>query len=78
MGADLCPTVCSFLEVIEEKVDNSTVEAALEVGKVPHIKEGVKTMVEKFWKKQEGLKKNKWSFFISMVIGNFVYIFAGP
>ena len=51
MGADLCPTVCSFLEVVEEKVDNSTVEAALEVGKVPHIKEGVKRMVEKFRKK---------------------------
>ena len=42
-----------------EKVDNSTVEVALEVDKVPHIKEGVKRMVEKFWKKQEGLKKSK-------------------
>ena len=38
MGADLSPTICSFLEVVEEDVDNSTVEAALEVGKVPHIK----------------------------------------
>ena len=42
VGADRCPTVCFFLEVIEEKVDNSTLEAALEVGKVPHIKEGGK------------------------------------
>ena len=25
VGADLCPAVCSFLEVVEEKVDNSTV-----------------------------------------------------
>ena len=56
MGADLCPTVCSFLEVVEEKVDTSTVEAALEVGKVPQVKEGVKRVVEKFQKKQEGLK----------------------
>ena len=59
MGADLGPTICSFLEVVEEDADNSIVEAALEVGKVPHIKEGVKMMVEKFQKKQERLKKNK-------------------
>ena len=59
MVGDLSPTICSFLEVVEEDVDNSIVEAALEVGKVPHIKEGVKMMVEKFQKKQEGLKKRK-------------------
>ena len=59
MGADQSPTICSFLEVVEEDADNSIVEAALEVGNVPHIKEGVKMMVEKFWKKQEGLKKSK-------------------
>ena len=59
MAADPCPTVCSFLEVVEEKVDSSTVEAALEVGKFSHIIEGVKRVVEKFWKKQEGLKKSK-------------------
>ena len=59
MGADLCPTVCSFLGVVEEKVDNSTVKVTLGVGKVPHSKEGLKRMVENFRKKQEGLKKNK-------------------
>ena len=58
MGADLCPTICSFFEVVEEDADNSIVEATLEVGKVPHIKEGVKMMVVKLRKKQEGLKKN--------------------
>ena len=63
MGAYLCPTVCSFLEVEVEQVDNSTVEAALKVGKFSHIKEGVKRMVEKFRKKQEGSKKNKWFFY---------------
>ena len=36
-----------FLEVVEEDADHSIVEAALKVGKVPHIKEGtgVKMMV---------------------------------
>ena len=58
MDADLCPTVCSFFEMVEENADNNIVEVALEVGKVPHIKEGAKRMVEKFQKKQ-GLKKNK-------------------
>ena len=82
MGADLCPPVCSFLQVIEEKVDNSTVDRALEVGKVPHIKECVKRLVEKFQKKQEGLKKNN-VFFISIwllvtsFVCNFPYNFAG-
>ena len=48
MGADLSLTICSFLEVVQEDVDNSTVEVALEVDKVPHTKEGVKMMVETF------------------------------
>ena len=47
MGADLSPKICLFLEVVEEDADNSIVGAALEVGKVPHIKEGVKMMAEK-------------------------------
>ena len=38
-GIENC--VCSFLEVVEEDADNSIVEAALEVGNVPHIKEGM-------------------------------------
>ena len=59
IGADLYPLVCSFLEIIEERIDKSTVEAALEVDKVPHMKEGVTRVVEKFQKNQEGLKKNK-------------------
>ena len=59
MSADLCPTVCSFLEVVEEKVKNSVVEAALEVGKVQYIEGGVKRVAEKFQKRQKDLKKNK-------------------
>ena len=78
VGADLCPTVCSFLEVVEEKVDNSTVETALEVGKVPCThqtrceKDGRKVL-----KEARRFKEEQAIFFISMVIGNFVYIFAG-
>ena len=53
---------------------NSAVEAALEVGKAPRIKEGGKRLVQKFWKKQEGLKKSVF-FFDNKVIANFVYIF---
>ena len=37
-----------IFEVVEEDVDNSIVKAALEVGKVPHIKEGVKVKGESF------------------------------
>ena len=59
MGADLCPTVCSFFKMVKKKVNNSTVEAALKVGKVPHIEEVCERMVEKFREKQEVLKKNK-------------------
>ena len=62
MGADLSPTTCSLFEVIEEDADNSIIEAALDVGKVPHIKEGVKMMVGKFWKKQELLKEEQMTF----------------
>ena len=74
MGADLCPTLWSFLEVLEEKIDNSTVEAALEVGKVPHIKEGVKRIVEKFQKKQEDDKKEQM-IFLSVWLLVTLYIF---
>ena len=42
VSAYVWPTVCSFLEVIEERIDNSTVEIALDEGKVLHIKEGMK------------------------------------
>ena len=46
------------------------------MGKVPHIKKGVKRMVEKFWKSKKVIKRTS-DLFMSMVIGNFVYIFAG-
>ena len=59
MGADLCPTICSFLEVVEEDADNSIIEAAVEVGKVPHIRKGVKRMVENFRKETRRLKEEK-------------------
>ena len=42
MGADLSLTIRCFFEIVEEDVDNSIVGAALEVGKVAHIKEGMK------------------------------------
>ena len=59
MGADLCPTVCSFLEVVERNVDNSTVEAALGEGQgSTHQK-----MCEKdgwtFQKNEQSLNQNK-------------------
>ena len=41
MGSDGCWSmsyICSFLELVEEKVDNSTAEAILEVGKVHTLK----------------------------------------
>ena len=62
MGANLSPTICSFLEMVEEDVDNSTVETSLEVGKVPHIK-GVKMLVEWFQKEQA----RSWRGFIVVV-----------
>ena len=65
----------SFLEVVEEKVDNRTVEAALKVGKVPHIKEGVKRIVEMFQKKQEGLKISTLSF-LTIWLSLTVFIFC--
>ena len=75
VGTDLCPTVCSILEVVEQKVDNNTVEAVPEVDKVPHIKESMKRIVEMFQKKQEGLKISKRSFLTIWLLLT-VFIFA--
>ena len=71
VGVDLCPTVCSFIEVVEEDVDESTVEASLEVGKAPHMKESVEWMVEKFQKTRSS--EVEQVFFDNMVIGEFAY-----
>ena len=55
-GAEMCPAICDFFNVVEEEVDNSHAQEALGIGPVPPIRDGVISMVARY-KKEKALKK---------------------
>lgn len=56
-GAEMCPAICDFFNIVEEEVDNSHAQEALGIGPVPPIRDGVASMVARY-KKERALKKN--------------------